>query len=127
MLCDTDDTPDAILIGTGSEVHLCVAARDMLKEKGISARVVSMPSWELFEKMPEDYKRSVLPSDVRTRVAVEAGLPMGWEKYVGDAGAVIGIANFGASAPGGVVMKNYGFTVENVMETVLGLMCWKSE
>lgn len=122
VLFDADGTPDAILIATGSEVHLCVAARDMLKEKGISARVVSMPSWELFEKMPEDYKKSVLPADVRTRVAVEAGLPMGWEKYVGDAGAVIGISTFGASAPGGVVMKNFGFTAENVVETVLGLM-----
>lgn len=122
VLFDADGTPDVILIGTGSEVHLCVAARDMLKEKGINARVVSMPSWELFEKMPKDYKDSVLPQDVRPRVAVEAGLPMGWEKYVGDAGAVIGITTFGASAPGGVVMKNFGFTAENVVKTVLGLM-----
>jgi len=121
VLYDTDGTPDVILIGTGSEVHLCVAARNMLKEKGISARVVSMPSWELFENMPEDYKKSVLPPDVRSRVAVEAGLPMGWEKYVGDAGAVIGISTFGASAPGGTVLKNFGFTAENVLETVLGL------
>jgi transketolase len=121
VLFDTDGAPDVILIGTGSEVHLCVAARNMLKETGISARVVSMPSWELFEKMSDDYKNSVLPPDVRSRVAVEAGLPMGWEKYAGDAGAVIGISTFGASAPGGVVLKNFGFTAENVVETVLGL------
>lgn len=121
VLVDADGTPDVILMGTGSEVHLCVAARKMLAEKGISARVVSMPSWELFENMPEDYKKSVLPASVRPRVAVEAGLPMGWEKYVGDAGAVIGISTFGASAPGGTVLKNFGFTAENVVETVLGL------
>ncbi len=121
VLFDTDGTPDVILMGSGSEVHLCVAARDMLAEKGISARVVSMPSWELFENMTDDYKNSVLPPDVRIRVAVEAGVPMGWEKYVGDAGAVIGMTTFGASAPGGVVMKNFGFTAENVAETVQNL------
>jgi transketolase len=122
VLLDTDGAADVILIGTGSEVHLCVAARKMLKEKGISARVVSMPSWELFEKMPKDYKESVLPANVRTRVAVEAGIPMGWEKYVGDAGAIVGMTTFGASAPGGMVMKNFGFTAENVAETAQGLI-----
>jgi transketolase len=122
VLIDTEGDPDVILIGTGSEVHLCVAARDMLAEKGISARVVSMPSWELFENMSEDYRKSVLPPGTRARVAVEAGIPMGWEKYVGDAGAIVGMTTFGASAPGGMVMKNFGFTAENVAQTAQGLI-----
>jgi transketolase len=122
VLADSNNKPDVILIGTGSEVSLCMSAKDQLAEKGISARVVSMPSWELFNKMPQDYKNQILPPDVKARVAVEAGLPMGWEKYVGDSGAVIGISTFGASAPGGTVMKNYGFTLDNVLSTAMRVM-----
>jgi transketolase len=119
IISDADGKPDVILIATGSEVSLCLAAKEKLAEKQVAVRVVSMPSWELFEKMPEDYKAAVLPPDVSARVAVEAGIPMGWKKYVGGKGAVIGIDTFGASAPGSIVMKEYGFTVENVVETVM--------
>jgi transketolase len=119
ILSDSAGKPDVILIASGSEVGLCMAAKDQLAEKGVSARVVSMPCWELFEKMPKAYRDQVLQPDVKARVAVEAGLPMGWEKYVGDSGAVIGISTFGASAPGGTVMKEYGFTVDNVVATVM--------
>ncbi len=118
VLADTKGTPDAILLASGSEVSLCLEAGKKLAEQGINVRVVSMPSWELFEKTSKDYKNSVLPPAVKTRVAVEAGLPMGWEKYTGDAGAIIGISTFGASAPGNTVLKHFGFTVENVVATV---------
>ena len=119
ILADSDGTPDVILIATGSEVGISLDASAKLLEKGVAARVVSMPSWELFDKMPADYKNSVLPPDVKARVAVEAGLPLGWEKYIGDGGKVIGISTFGASAPGATVLKHFGFTADNVVETVL--------
>jgi transketolase len=119
ILRNTDGKPDVILIGTGSEVHLCVQAADILAEKGIKARVVSMPSWELFEMEQPNYKEWVLLPDVKKRVAVEAGISMGWQKYVGDEGVIIGVDTYGSSAPGGTVLKNYGFTVENVVEKTL--------
>jgi transketolase len=109
-------SPDVILIGTGSEVQLAVAARDMLEKEGIATRVVSMPSWELFAAQPADYREQVLPAAVRARVAVEAASAFGWERYVGDDGAVVGIDHFGASAPGAVVMEKFGFTPENVAQ-----------
>ena len=111
-----------ILIGTGSELHLCVQAADILAEKGVKARVVSMPSWELFEMNQQNYKDWVLLPDVKKRVVVEAGISMGWEKYVGDEGVIIGVDTYGASAPGGTVLKNYGFTVDNVVEKTLELL-----
>lgn len=119
VLADSDGTPDVILIASGSEVSISLAAAEKLAEKGKAARVVSMPSWELFDKMPTDYKDSVLPPAVKARVAVEAGLPLGWEKYTGDSGTIIGISTFGASAPGATVLKNFGFTVDNIVETAL--------
>ncbi len=119
VLADATGDPDVILIATGSEVSLCVDAKEILAKEGLQARVVSMPSWELFEKMPRDYRDRVLPPHVTARVAVEAGLPMGWEKYVGDRGAVIGISTFGASAPGKTVMDVFGFTVDNVVATAM--------
>ncbi|SHG31903.1 transketolase [Desulfacinum infernum DSM 9756] len=123
VLADSDQTPRMILLATGSEVHLALAAKDILeKEKGVPTRVVSMPSWELFAAQPPTYRDSVLPPQVRARVAVEAGTTMGWHRWVGDAGAVIGIDRFGASAPGGEVMKRFGFTVENVVETALRVL-----
>jgi len=122
VLADCDGKPDIILIGTGSEVHIILEAKARLLEKGVAARVVSMPSWELFEKMSQKYKDLVLLPDVQTRLAVEAGSPMGWCRYVGTSGAVIGINSFGASAPGGIVMKKYGFTVDNVVEKALELI-----
>jgi len=115
VLVDTDGTPDIILIASGSEVHLVLAAQETLAKEGIAARVVSMPSWELFEMTSPDYQREILPPSVKSRLAVESGIPMGWEKYVGSVGAVIGMNGFGASAPGSVVMEKFGFTVDRVV------------
>lgn len=106
---------DIILIGTGSEVSLLVEARQALAEQGIDASVVSMPSWELFEKQPEAYKESVLPSNNLRRLVCEMGSTFGWQKYVGREGKIIGIDTFGASAPGDQLMKHFGFTVDNVV------------
>ncbi len=120
---DCDGTPDLILIGTGSEVSLCVDAAKALSAAGTKVRVVSMPCWRLFEEQSAEYKESVLPAAVTKRVTVEAGSPFGWERYAGSEGAIIGVAGWGASAPGGTIMKEYGFTVENVVakaKAVLG-------
>ncbi|KQL45626.1 transketolase [Brevibacillus choshinensis] len=107
--------PQLILIATGSEVSLVMQAREQLLSRGIEARVVSMPSWNLFERQSQEYRESVIPPTVKARVAVEMGSPMGWERYAGDGGKVIAINQFGASAPGDRIMKEYGFTVENVV------------
>jgi len=107
--------PDVILIASGSEVDLCLQAKARLAETGCDARVVSMPSWELFEAQPKDYRDQVLPPDVTARLAVEAGIPLGWERYVGLAGDVIGINRFGVSAPFKEIFKHFGFTVDNVV------------
>jgi len=107
--------PDVILIGTGSEVQLCVAAYEQLTAQGVKARVVSMPCWELFEDQSQEYKDQVLPPDVRARVAVEAATSMGWAEFVGLDGIVVSHDDFGASAPIKDLMKNFGFTVENVV------------
>ncbi len=112
-------TPDAILIGTGSELHLAVDAQKELKSKGIDARVVSMPSWEFFAQQSDDYKRSVLPASVTNRVAVEAGSTFGWERFVGSEGKVIGIDTFGESAPYQELYEHFGITVEKVVEAAL--------
>jgi transketolase len=122
VLADTDGKPDLILIGSGSEVHVCLEAKNRLAEKDIAARVVSMPSWELFEASPQNYKDSILPPAVTARVAVEAGITMGWERYVGNGNPVIGIDHFGASAPGGTVMEKFGFTVGNVVAKAMEIM-----
>jgi transketolase len=114
--------PDVILIGTGSELSLVVAAKEKLSERKINTRVVSMPSWELFDAQPQDYRESVLPPSVRPRLAVEAALPLGWHRYVGDGGDIIGVERFGASAPGNVVMEKFGFTVDHVVERALALV-----
>ncbi|MGE5217023.1 MAG: transketolase [Chloroflexota bacterium] len=114
--------PDLILIGTGSELSLVVAAREKLAEQKINARVVSMPSWELFDEQPPAYREEVLPRDVRTRLAVEAALPQGWHRYVGDGGDVVAIERFGASAPGNIVMEKFGFTVDNVIARAVALL-----
>jgi transketolase len=117
VLADAPDgKPDLILIGTGSEVHLILGAQQKLRERKVQARVVSMPSWELFDEQPRDYRESVLPPAIRRRLAVEAALPFGWHRYVGDAGDVIGVERFGASAPGNVVLEKFGFTVDHVIE-----------
>jgi transketolase len=110
-----DGEPAVILIGTGSEVALCVGAYEALKKEGIAARVVSMPSWELFEEQDRVYRDSVLPPAITARVSVEAGSVIGWDRYVGTAGARIGMRTFGASAPIGDLMKRFGFTTAAVV------------
>jgi transketolase len=107
--------PEVILIGTGSEVQLCVQAYEALMREGVAARVVSMPSWDLFERQDQAYRDSVLPPTVTARVAVEAGSVIGWDRYVGSGGSVIGMHSFGASAPIKDLMKRFGFTTENVL------------
>ncbi|RYY08398.1 MAG: transketolase, partial [Alphaproteobacteria bacterium] len=121
VMASCEGTPDVILIGTGSEVSLCVGAYEKLTEEGVKARVVSMPSWELFEDQDEAYRESVLPSEVTARLAVEQGSSMGWDRYVGPKGKVIGMHTFGASAPASALMKKFGFTPEAVLETARGL------
>ncbi len=112
-------TPDVILIGTGSEVSLCVKAQEKLKGYGVKARVVSMPSFYLFEQQDAAYRESVLPKAIKKRVAIEAASPFGWARWVGDEGAIIAIDHYGASAPGETIMKNFGFTAENVTAAAL--------
>ena len=114
--------PDVILIATGSEVSVALEAHQRLVRDGIRSRVVSMPSWELFEAQPKTYRDTVLPPAVRARVSVEAATPFGWERYVGSDGAIIGVNRFGASAPGPVVMRELGFTPEHVVETAKKLL-----
>jgi transketolase len=110
------DKVDVILIGTGSEVHLCLAAQAALAKENIGARVVSMPSWELFEAQDEAYRNAVLPPQMSARVSVEAGATLGWERYVGRSGAMIGMHSFGASGPGPQVYKHFGITADAVAE-----------
>ena len=116
VLADAPDgAPDVLLLGTGSEVSLCVAAHEALGKDGIKSRVVSMPSWELFEQQPDAYRASVLPPAVTARVSVEQGSTFGWARYVGADGASLGMRTFGASAPLKELQKKFGFTVENVV------------
>lgn len=115
ILSDSAEKPKVILIATGSEVSLIMEAQAKLKELGIPARVVSMPSWELFEKQDNAYKEKVLPAGIRKRLAVETASPLGWHKYVTDEGAIIGMNTFGESGPIADLMKFFGFTVDNVV------------
>lgn len=110
-----DDRPNVLLIGTGSEVQLALKAYEQLKSEGIRSRVISMPSWELFEKQTAEYKEHVLPSSVKARVAVEAGVKLGWERYIGEKGEFVGMSSFGASAPVDVVFKGFNITAEAVV------------
>ena len=116
ILADAADAkPEVILIGTGSEVSICVSAYEQLKTAGIKARVVSMPSWGLFDSQSDEYKAKVLPPEVKARVAVEAAASLGWSQYVGPTGTIIGMRRFGASAPIKDLQKKFGFTAENVV------------
>lgn len=115
ILQDCEGTPDVILIGTGSEVELCVKAKEKLAEKNLRARVVSMPCIEEYEKQSAEYKEAVLPSSVKARVCVEAGSVYSWYKYAGDAGEIVGMTTFGDSAPAAQLFEKFGFTVENVV------------
>ncbi|MGH6675482.1 MAG: transketolase-like TK C-terminal-containing protein, partial [Xanthobacteraceae bacterium] len=118
--------PDVILIGTGSEVSLCLSAADMLAGQNIAARVVSLPSWELFDRQDESYRESVLPRSVKARVSVEAGATRGWERYAGPDGATLGMHGFGASAPIKDLMSAFGFTAEHVAEAAKAQIAkWK--
>ncbi|MDP4286076.1 MAG: transketolase [Bacteroidota bacterium] len=122
ILSDCEKEPQLILMGSGSEVHLLLEAQEKLKQESIHARVVSFPSWELFDKQSQEYQQKVLPKNIRKRVAVEAGSPIGWGKYATDEGVVIGVSTFGESAPGNVVMKEYGISVENVIVKAKALL-----
>ncbi len=122
-----DGPPDVILMATGSEVAVCVKARDLLAAAGVRARVVSMPSWELFERQDRAYRDEVLPPPVRARVSVEAASPLGWERYVGAEGAIIGMKGFGASAPAADLMKTFGFTPGDVADLAKAQIAkWKA-
>jgi transketolase len=117
VLLDADrGKPDVILLATGSEVQLALAARDELQADGIGARVVSMPCWELFDRQPKAYRDEVLPPAVKARVSIEQASTLGWDRYVGDGGAVIGMRTFGASAPLKQLLTKFGFTPDRVAE-----------
>ena len=123
MLVDpADGKPELIVIATGSEVGLAVAAAQQLAVQKIRTRVVSMPSWELFDAMPQTYRDAVLPPSIKARLAVEAGSSQGWHRYVGDHGDVLGVDGFGASAPGDALLREYGFTVENVCKRAVSIL-----
>jgi transketolase len=117
-----DGKPQVILIATGSEVALAVAAASKLGAQDVPARVVSMPSWELFDMQTPEYREAVLPASVTARLAIEAGASQGWHRYVGNRGDVLGVDRFGASAPGDVLLREYGFTIENVCIRVLAML-----
>jgi transketolase len=105
-------------MASGSEVSLAVETFYSLQSEGINARVISFPSWELFESQTDDYKESVLPKNIKARISIEAGIKQGWEKYLGDYGEAVSIEKFGASAPAEVLFKEYGFTKENIVAAV---------
>jgi transketolase len=115
-------SPELILIGTGSEVALAVAARAELEKRGVATRVVSMPSWELFAAQPTTYREAVLPPAIGARLAVEAGASLGWERWTGPAGGIVALDRFGASAPGEVNLRELGFTVEHVVARARALL-----
>lgn len=119
VLSDSDRTPELILIATGSEVALALEAKKRVESQGLRTRVVSMPSWELFERQSPEYKESVLPRDVHARISIEAGATLGWERYVGERGIAFGVDRFGASAPGPAIAQAYGFTPENIARIAL--------
>jgi len=121
VLWDTAAAPEVIIMGTGSEVHIALEAGKLLQEKGIRTRIVSLPSWELFDTQPENYREMVLPGNIKARISIEAGSPLGWERYVGDNGVIIGIPHFGASAPGKVIYEKLGLTAQHVADEAANL------
>jgi transketolase len=122
LLWEAGPSPEVLLIGTGSEVHIALDAGRLLQEQSVKARVVSMPSWELFDVQPEEYRNGVLPPEIKARVSIEAGIPMGWERYVGSDGVSIGVSRFGASAPGTIVYEKLGITSQHVVDEALQLI-----
>ncbi|MCW8819610.1 MAG: transketolase, partial [Ignavibacteriaceae bacterium] len=117
----TDGNRPVILIATGAEVHLALEAQSALLNAGVPARVVSMPSRELFEQQPESYRNEVLPPSIRRRIVIEAASPFGWDKYATDEGSILGINRFGASAPGNTVLREYGFSAATIVEAAKNL------
>ena len=115
-------TPDLILISTGSEISITLAAAKALREKGKTVRVVSMPSWELFDKQTPEYKSQVLPPEVKARISIEAGSSFGWHRFVGEAGATVSLDHFGASAPSSILFKEFGFSAERIVECAMNLL-----
>ena len=122
VLRESNDQPQAILLSTGSEIHVALEASTILEQHGVETRVVSMPSFENFDEQSKDYREHVLPSSVKVRVAIEAGVSAGWDRFVGEKGRIIGIDRFGASAPAETVYKHLGLTADKVVDTVLDLM-----
>lgn len=122
ILWEAAESPDAIIMSTGSEVHIALEAGRLLQKDGVRARVVSLPSWELFEAQPAAYRQQVLPSGIKVRVSIEAGVTLGWERYVGSEGKAIGLSRFGASAPGKVLYKEFGLTAQQVTKEVQKLL-----
>ncbi|MBT2735694.1 transketolase [Bacillus sp. ISL-7] len=122
ILTQTNDQPEVILISTGSEVSLAINAKAELEKENVSVRVVAMPSWELFDRQPKEYKELVFPASITKRVALELGISLGWERYVGSEGKVLSIETFGASGTGAAVMELFGFTTENVVRTAKSLL-----
>ncbi|MEH7381091.1 transketolase [Bacillus sp. JJ1533] len=122
VLTETNSAPEAILIATGSEVSLAVNAKEELEKENRSIRVVAMPSWELFNKQTSDYKEAILPSSISKRIAIESGISMGWERFVGTEGKIVSIESFGASGSGSDVMEQFGFTTENVVQITKSLL-----
>jgi transketolase len=122
ILSNCKGRPKVLLIATGAEVHITLEAQAKLAAKGIPARVINMPSWEIFEEQSAATRNRILPPGVKNRIAVEAGISMGWERYLGPKGKMIGIERFGASAPGGTVLQKYGFTVQKIVQTALDML-----
>ena len=116
VISDCDSTPDCLLISTGSEVECCIKAQQLLANENINARVVSLPCLKLFESQSEEYRESVIPSNVKARVCVEAGCSFGWHKYSGDNGRIISVDSFGESAPSDFLFQHLGFTAQNVYQ-----------
>jgi transketolase len=109
-------------MASGTEVSLIISAGEILVDQGINVRLVSFPSWELFEKQPETYRNEIFPPEITTRLAVEAGVPLGWHKWIGSSGDILGVERYGASAPQKVVYDEYGLTVENVVVKAKALL-----
>jgi transketolase len=123
ILADSSSVkPEIILMATGSEVHLALEVYERLHNEGIGVRVVNMPSWELFENQPEPYRNEIFPPEITVRMSIEAGVTLGWHKYAGLGGEIVGIDHFGASAPGKTVLKEFGFTSENVLDRIKALL-----
>jgi len=122
ILWEAETLPDIILISTGSEVHIALEAGKMLQKSGIAARVVSLPSWELFDAQMEEYRNHVLPPGIGARISIEAGTPLGWERYVGLDGVAIGLNRFGVSAPGRVIYEQFGLTAQRIVDEALRLL-----